>query len=101
LIGNLYWPNEIDRFTPTPDRNKNIWFARDINEIAAELKTEPFLIVARNISPEDPNVMMLPVSVDRIPNNHLQYAITWFLLAFVWLGMTLYFLWRMKPIKHC
>ena len=100
LIGNLYWPDEIDRFTPSPDKNKNIWFARDIDEIAAELSTEPFLIVARNILPEDPNVMMLPVSTESIPNNHLQYAITWFLLALVWLGMTLYFLWRMKPMKH-
>ena len=96
LIGNLYWPDEMDGFTPKPDKSKNIWFARDVDEIAAELKTEPFLVVARSISPDHPTIMTLPVSAERIPNNHLQYAITWFLLALVWLGMTLYFLWRMK-----
>ena len=100
LIGNLYWPDEVDGFTPKPDKSKNIWFARDIDEIAAELKTKPFLVVARSILPDHPTIMPLPVSAERIPNNHLQYAITWFLLSLVWLGMTLYFLWRMKIVTQ-
>jgi surfeit locus 1 family protein len=29
-----------------------------------------------------------------IPNDHLEYAVTWFALALVWLGMTAYFLRR-------
>jgi surfeit locus 1 family protein len=38
----------------------------------------------------------VPVSVEGIPNNHRQYAITWFSLAAVWAGMTLYLLWRIR-----
>ena len=28
--GALLWPQETDRFTSAPDREKNIWFARDV-----------------------------------------------------------------------
>ena len=28
--GSLLWPHETDRFTAAPDREKNIWFARDV-----------------------------------------------------------------------
>ena len=31
-----------------------------------------------------------------IPNDHLEYAITWFGLAAVWAVMTGYLLWRIK-----
>ena len=37
----------------------------------------------------------LPVTVN-IPNDHLQYAITWFALAVVWALMTGYLLCRIK-----
>ena len=38
----------------------------------------------------------LPVTVAGIRNAHLNYAITWFLLAVSWLGMTGYWLWRIS-----
>ncbi|MEP5730624.1 MAG: SURF1 family protein [Sulfitobacter sp.] len=94
--GNLQWPQEIDSFTPEPDRANNIWFARDVPTLAAELKTDPVLIVARNVTNDDPVVTPLPVDTSRIPNNHLQYAITWFSLAAVWLAMSLLFLRRRR-----
>jgi surfeit locus 1 family protein len=37
----------------------------------------------------------VPVSPN-LPNSHLQYAVTWFGLAAVWAGMTVYGLWRIK-----
>jgi surfeit locus 1 family protein len=37
----------------------------------------------------------LPQTVN-IPNDHLQYAITWFALAVAWALMTGYQLWRIK-----
>jgi surfeit locus 1 family protein len=58
------------------------------------LGTEPVLIVARSKS--DAGVTPLPVDSSAIPNDHLQYAITWFSLAFVWATMTTYFLWRTR-----
>lgn len=92
VTGNLHWPDEIDGFTPQPDRSARIWFARDVARMAAELGTEPVLIVAR--SPTDPGVTPLPVDSAGIANDHLQYAVTWFGLALVWAGMSLHFLWR-------
>jgi len=41
----------------------------------------------------------LPVDTARIPNDHLQYAITWFSLAAIWLGMSLFFLRRRRAPK--
>ncbi len=100
VTGNLHWPEETDGFTPEPDLPKNIWFARDVATMAAALNTEPVLIVARNIDPPLPGVTPLPVGTEGIPNDHLQYAITWFSLAAIWAGMTGYFLWRMRRTEQ-
>jgi surfeit locus 1 family protein len=96
VTGNLLWPDEIDGWTPKPDRKAGIWFARDIPAMASELGTEPVLVVARAVSDATTGVTPLPVSVSGIPNDHLNYAITWFSLAIVWLGMTAYLLWRIR-----
>ena len=37
--GSLAWPRESDRFTSPPDREKNIWFARDVPLMAEALGT--------------------------------------------------------------
>jgi len=100
VIGNLYWPDEIDSFTPKPDLTKEIWFARDVTTIASKLGTDSVMIVARSISPQRPELMTLPITPERIPNNHFQYALTWFSLAFVWAGMTLYLVWRIRYMKR-
>jgi surfeit locus 1 family protein len=92
VTGNLQWPQETDGFTPEPDVDKNIWYARDVNHMAKVLDTNPVLLVARRVSIESPSVRPLPVDTSRIPNNHLQYAITWFSLAAIWLAMSFYFL---------
>ena len=93
--GNLHWPSEVDGYTPEPDLAKNIWFARDVDSMAKALNTRPVLVIARVVAPTDPAISALPVSSDAIPNDHLNYAITWFSLAIVWLGMTGFVVWRM------
>ncbi|WP_170782860.1 SURF1 family protein [Ruegeria lacuscaerulensis] len=92
VTGSLHWPDEIDSYTPEPDIDENIWFARDVPNLAAALGAEPILLIAR--SETDPGITPLPVDTAGIPNDHLQYAITWFGLALVWAAMTGYFLWR-------
>ncbi|NOD92989.1 SURF1 family protein [Ruegeria sp. HKCCD4884] len=94
IAGNLHWPDEIDSYTPEADIDANIWFARDVQNLAAALGAEPVLLIAG--SQTDPNVAPLPVDTAGIPNDHLQYAITWFGLALVWAAMTGYFLWRSR-----
>ncbi len=94
LTGNLHWPDEVDGWTPEPDAETGLWFARDVPAMAAALGTEPVLVVARTTSLD--GITPLPVGTEGIPNDHLQYAITWFSLALVWVGMTVFLLWRIR-----
>ncbi|WP_138465418.1 SURF1 family protein [Poseidonocella sp. HB161398] len=98
--GILYWPDEVDVFTPERDKGGNVWYARDIPAMAAELGTEPLLVIAR--AGEKGNPLLVPSEPDpaRIPNNHLQYAVTWFGLAAVWAGMTVYWLLRLRRRRY-
>ena len=96
IVGNLYWPDEVDGFTPAPDQDAGLWFARDLPAMAAELETEPVLIVAREVPQGMDWVTVFPVDASGIPNDHLGYAVTWFLLAFVWMGMTGFLVWRIS-----
>lgn len=94
ISGNLHLPDDRTSSTPANDVAGNIWFARDIPEMAAELETLPVLVIARDDTGQ--GVDPMPLGVEGIPNDHLQYAITWFSLAAVWLGMTAFLLWRIK-----
>ena len=94
VLGNLHWPDDRNSSTPDNDETKNTWFARDIARMAEVLDTEPLLVIARDITPPDPGLTLLPVDTAGIPNDHLQYAITWFSLAVVWLLMTGALIWR-------
>ncbi len=96
ITGNLNWPAEKDRFTPEPDLLRDIWFARDVERMANVLGTEQILVVARSVDPAIAVLSPLPVDTSSIPNDHLTYAITWFSLAVVWLGMTALLLWRIR-----
>ncbi|MFY1706017.1 SURF1 family protein [Tritonibacter scottomollicae] len=93
ITGNLLWPDEGDWTTPPPEEDTNILYARDITYMAERLNTEPLLVVLRD-GADTPRP--LPVSTTGIPNNHLQYAITWFSLALIWAAMTAAFLLRTR-----
>lgn len=96
VTGNLDWPREADSYTPAPDAATGVWFARDVSAMADFLKTDPLLVVVRTSEGGDPAIVPVPVDTSAIPNDHLQYAITWFSLAAVWAGMTAYLLWRIR-----
>ncbi len=96
LRGNLHWPEETDSYTLAPDLKANIWFARDVPKMAAALGTEPVLVVAAEAGGDAQGIRPMPISTAGIPNDHLGYAITWFSLAGVWVGMTLLLLWRIR-----
>jgi surfeit locus 1 family protein len=100
VTGNLHWPQETDGYTPEPDIEKNIWFARDVSLMSAALNTDPILIVLSGTTAANDGIVPLPVDTSRIPNDHLQYAITWFLLAFIWTAMTAYFLLWSRRSKN-
>jgi len=92
LTGALFWPEGGDYFTPEPELEENIWFARDAAAMAAALDTEPVLVIAERHSLGDwPLPRRLGIG---LPNDHLEYAITWFSLAVIWAVMSVLWLRR-------
>lgn len=94
VTGNLHWPQETDGWTPDPDTDRDIWFAREVNAMAGVMGTDAMMVVAREVSGADLGVTLLPIDSAGIPNDHLNYAITWFSLAAVWAVMAGALIWR-------
>ena len=88
VTGRLIWPDDVTSSTPVPDLDRNIWFGRDVAAMAEALGTEPVLVTASTMSPPDPRLTPLPIDSANVKNDHLEYAITWFLLAAVWAVMS-------------
>lgn len=95
IRGNLHWPDETDRFF-TPQPEGDLWFAREVDAMANYFGTEPILLVAKDVLPEIDGIYPWPIDSSGIPNNHLNYATTWFLLAAAWLAMTAMWIWRIN-----
>jgi surfeit locus 1 family protein len=85
MTGVLRWPDEEHWFTPREDVSHNLWFSRDPQSIAAAKglgAVAPFYIEQE--APVPPGGLPQPGKiVVRLPNNHMQYAVTWFGLAIV------------------
>lgn len=96
VTGNLHWPDETDGFTPPPDAATGLWFARDVAAMSESVSTLPVLVVARKVEGDAQGIVPVPVDTSAIPNDHRQYAVTWFSLAGVWAGMTAFLLWRIR-----
>lgn len=97
---NLHWPDDRNGATPENDVAGNTWFARDIPDLAKALNTEPILLVARSETPADPRILPIAVDSSNIRNDHLSYAVQWFLLALVWILMFGAFIWRQRKSKE-
>lgn len=89
IVGAMRWPDTRHWFTPTDDPAHNLWFARDPAAIAAAkgvASVAPFYIEQE--SPAPPGGLPQPGKlVVSLPDNHLQYALTWFGLAAVLAGV--------------
>ncbi|MCF2869808.1 SURF1 family protein [Octadecabacter sp. G9-8] len=94
--GNLIWPDDISDQAPEGDE----WYARDVAAMAQALNTEPVLVVLSAASQYDDRLTPLAVDTRNIKNDHLEYAITWFLLAVVWLSMTMFYTARSMRKKE-
>jgi surfeit locus 1 family protein len=78
-------PDVPGPFTPRPDMKHRVWFARDIAGIARaeNLKlAAPAILEATAATNKQPWPKGGQTRVD-LPNDHLQYALTWFMLAAV------------------
>lgn len=90
ITGVLRLPQYGGLFTPAPNLHTHLWFARDVSAIAqaARVAAVPVLVEAD----ATPNPGGWPLGgqtrID-FPNDHLQYAITWFGLALALFGVYL------------
>jgi surfeit locus 1 family protein len=84
IVGIVRWPETRGMFTPADDLKENVWYLRDIKAMAAAhhwQNVAPFYVEME--SPVPPGGLPKPGRlVVNLPDNHLQYAITWFGLAF-------------------
>ncbi|WP_306227173.1 SURF1 family protein [Bosea beijingensis] len=100
ITGFLRAPEARNSFTPQDLPAIREFYTRDPAAIAASLGQPPapfYLEAAR-----DGDGMTPPAGVDvreligRIPNNHLQYALTWFGLALTLLGVFAAWVWQTR-----
>ncbi|MDO5658586.1 MAG: SURF1 family protein [Paracoccus sp. (in: a-proteobacteria)] len=96
VTGNLHWPDEAGGSVPAPNLAENIWFARDVPAMAEALGTEPVLIVASWVEGDAQGITPLRLGVESIPNNHMNYAVQWFLFAATLAIMTAWLIWRIR-----
>lgn len=83
VVGVLRWPETRGTFTPPDESQNNVWYLRDPKAMAAAKKWDaaaPFYIEQE--SPVPPGGLPKPGKlVVNLPDDHLQYALTWFALA--------------------
>jgi surfeit locus 1 family protein len=83
VVGVMRWPETRGTFTPDDEPQNNVWYLRDPKAIAAAKKWDsaaPFYIEQESPVPAGGLPKPGKLSV-QLPDNHLQYALTWFALA--------------------
>lgn len=88
IVGALRWPDDRHWFTPKDEPANNLWFSRDPAAIAAAKALGPVApFYVEQESPAPPGGLPQPGKlVVSLPDNHLQYALTWYGLALVLAG---------------
>ena len=84
-------PDPPGAFTPRPNPGKRIWYARDLKSIAAadHLILAAPVVIEADASPNPGGLPKGGQTVVNFRNQHLSYAVTWYGLAAVLLGVWL------------
>lgn len=97
IIGVLRIPEKGNWFSPPNDPARRLFYIRDAAEMArvlgAPAPAPVFLLAETATNPEWPALVPAPLPED-IPNNHMQYVLTWFGLAAALAGVYAAVLWR-------
>jgi cytochrome oxidase assembly protein ShyY1 len=84
LTGYLRFSEGAGMLTPAVSPEKRLWFTRDVSDMAKQLawsEVAPFYIDLE--SPVPPNGVPKPGPLHvHLKDDHMQYAVTWFTLAF-------------------
>jgi surfeit locus 1 family protein len=85
IVGAMRWPDGRHWFTPDDEPAYNLWFSRDPQAIAAAKGLGPVApFYVEQETPVPPGGLPHPGKlVVKLPDNHLQYALTWYGLAIV------------------
>ena len=83
VIGIVRLPSAPGLFTPAADLAHRTWFARDVSGIARadHLKLVAPIMVEADATPNPGGWPQGGQTRVDLPNDHLQYAVTWFLMA--------------------
>lgn len=98
--GVLRLPDPKTFVTPPNDPGAGLWYARDTQAMSARLggaRPLPyfFMLDGPASAPGGPVLAPLPVN---LPNNHLQYAVTWFGLAAALVGVYVATLFKRRSV---
>jgi surfeit locus 1 family protein len=83
VVGVWRVPDAPGFFTPAPDLRNRVWYSHNIEGIAKALAIKPAapVIVEADATPVPGGWPRGGQTVVSLPNDHLQYAFTWFLMA--------------------
>ena len=97
ILGYIRYPTKKRTFTPENSISSNEWYYYDLQKIQTFLNVkinQKFFIKNMSNYAED---FLIPSSQNHsFSNNHLQYAITWFLMSFSFLIIFIIYLFRIK-----
>ncbi|QFU15797.1 SURF1 family protein [Microvirga thermotolerans] len=96
VTGLVRAPEERNLFTPADDPARRAWFTRDPQAIARANGLErvaPFYVEA-DATPNPGGWPRGGQTRLELPNNHLQYAVTWYGIALTLVGVFAAFAWR-------
>ena len=89
IVGILRWPEQRGWFVPEYRSHEDIFYARTVFEMTSQKEwntTAPFYVEQE--SPTPPGGVPKPAALHiNLTNNHLQYAVTWYGLALVLIGV--------------
>jgi len=100
IVGYLRWPEEHGMFAPADDIKANLFFTRDPDAMAAAHRWQidaPFYVDQE--APVPPGGLPKPGKIEvHLPNNHWQYALTWYGLALALI--TVYGVWLTGRLRR-
>ena len=92
LTGVLRLSQQPGLFTPAPNTNTRLWFVKDVPSMAKALGlTVPLIVIEADATPNPGGWPLGGQTRVDFPNDHLQYAVTWFGLALALMAVYLFY----------
>ena len=97
IVGYIRFPRDVKLFTPKNNIISNEWYTYNLNQIESFLNiiiNKDYFIKNMTVHNE---LFLIPSELKpSFRNNHLQYAITWFLMSFSFFVLFLVYLKKNK-----